>query len=140
MTNTVVTCPGCGARNRVPAAAAGLPRCPQCKGPLPWIASADDFSFAEVADSSRVAVLLDLWAPWCGPCRQISPALEKIAGEMAGRLKLVKINVDDNPQLATRFRAQSIPLLVLLKDGKEADRRVGALPPVALRSWLSGAI
>jgi len=107
---------------------------------LPWIASADDFSFAEVADSSRVAVLLDLWAPWCGPCRQISPALEKIAGEMAGRLKLVKINVDDNPQLATRFRAQSIPLLVLLKDGKEADRRVGALPPVALRSWLSGAI
>jgi len=115
MTSTVVTCEVCGRRNRVPAArASGTPRCGQCAAPLPWTAEADDHTFAEVAEGSEVPVLVDLWAPWCGPCRMVSPALEQLAREMAGQLKLVKVNVDEAPDTARRFDVQGIPTLLLL--------------------------
>ena len=128
MASTVVTCPSCGTRSRVPAVAEGRPRCPACKNDLPWIASAEDESFAEVADSSRIPVLVDLWAPWCGPCRQLSPALEKLAGELAGKIKLVKVNVDNSPATQARFRVQAIPTMVLFRDGAEIDRLIGFMP------------
>lgn len=81
-------------------------------------------------------MLVDVWAPWCGPCRMVSPALEKLAGELAGRLKLVKVNADDNPEVSRRFEVQAIPTLVLLDHGEVVDTQIGALPEHQLRSWL----
>jgi thioredoxin 2 len=82
-------------------------------------------------------VLVDLWAPWCGPCLRVSPVLEQLAAELAGRLKLVKVNVDESPTLSRRFDAQSIPTLVLLDRGNLIAKQVGAAPAAALRSWLT---
>lgn len=136
MSASVVPCPGCGARNRVQAISKGVPRCPQCKAPLPWVASADDENFDEVADSSKVLVLVDLWAPWCGPCRQVSPLLEKLAAEKAGQLKLVKVNVDNAPLTQARFRVQAVPTLLIFKAGKQVASQAGALPLPQLRAWV----
>jgi thioredoxin 2 len=134
----LVTCPHCGRRNRVPAAvAAGTPRCGHCHQPLPWIVDATDDNFAEVAEQGSVPALVDLWAPWCGPCRMVSPALEQVATQLAGRLKLVKVNVDESPRLQQRFGVQSIPTLMLLRDGRVAARRTGAAPAPALQAWVS---
>ena len=120
----------------MPAAAAGTPRCGNCHQPLPWIVDAGDDDFAEVAEHASVPALVDLWAPWCGPCRMVSPALEQLAAEMAGKLKLVKVNVDQSPRLQQRFGVQAIPTLLLLRNGAVAARQTGAAPPGALRAWL----
>jgi thioredoxin 2 len=136
----VIVCPHCGRRNRVPAAAAGRPRCGNCHQSLPWIADASDDDFAEVAEKARVPVLVDLWAAWCGPCRMVSPVLEQLATEYAGRLKLVKVDVDRSPRLSERFAVQAVPTLLLLRDGQVVDRQAGAAPAPALRSWLDGAL
>jgi thioredoxin 2 len=106
---------------------------------LPWLVEADTESFAAEAASS-VPVVVDLWAPWCGPCRMIAPVLEDLAARHAGRVKVVKVNVDDEPTLAARFDARSIPLLVVLRDGREVDRIVGALPRPALEARLAPAL
>ena len=82
-------------------------------------------------------MVVDLWAPWCGPCRFVSPILEELAREHAGRLKVVKVNVDENQKLAIRYDAMSIPTLVVLKDGKVIDRIVGALPKPQLSARLA---
>lgn len=140
MASTVIACRNCQTRNRVPAVASGRPTCQQCKQPLAWIAAADDENFDQVADSSRLPVLVDLWAPWCGPCRMVTPVLEQIANDQAGRLKLVKVNVDNSPMIASRFDARSIPTLVLLRDGKQAGRQVGALPAAQLKKWVSNQL
>ena len=91
--------------NRVPAAARGKPRCGNCKALLPWIADAGDEDFAEIVEQATVPVLVDLWAAWCGPCRMVSPALEQLAREKAGQLKLVKVDIERAPKLAQRFSA-----------------------------------
>jgi thioredoxin 2 len=132
----LIKCPNCGRRNRVPAAANGTPRCGNCHKPLPWIVDAGDDDFAEVAEQASVPALVDLWAPWCGPCRMVSPALEQLATEMAGTLKLVKVNVDESPKLQQRFGVQAIPTLLLLRNGAVAARQTGAAPAGALRTWL----
>lgn len=136
----VVPCPSCGRKNRVPASASGTPTCAQCHEPLPWIADADDVTFEEVADRSKVPVLVDLWAPWCGPCRMVSPALEQLARERAGELKLVKVDVDEAPGVAERFAVQGIPTLVVLDGGRVLARQTGAAPESALREWLARAV
>jgi thioredoxin 2 len=135
-----VECPSCGKKNRVPAAARGRPRCAQCHEDLPWIAEAGDADFATVVEGSRVPVVVDLWAPWCGPCRMISPALEAVARRQRGRLKLVKVNVDENPATARRFGVQGIPTLLLFRDGRLVDRSVGARGPDQLEAWIEGAL
>jgi thioredoxin 2 len=134
-TTTTVTCPNCGKRNRIRSQPEGAPTCAVCHHPLPWVVDADAQSFDEELRST-LPVLVDFWAPWCGPCRMVSPAVERLAGEFAGRLKVVKLDVDGAPDIAARYGIQGIPLLVLHRDGQEVDRRVGALPEPALREWL----
>jgi thioredoxin 2 len=138
--STVTTCPSCNQKNRVPSTAAGTPRCGNCHQALPWIVDAGDEAFTEVADEASVPVIVDLWAPWCGPCRMVSPALADLAAEFAGRIKLVKVNVDTAPRLQRRFGVQSIPTLLLLEGGKVTATQVGALPAPALRSWLERSL
>ena len=140
MASEPVACPNCGQKNRVPAAADGTPRCGKCHQPLPWIADADDTTFGDVAESAKVPVIVDLWAPWCGPCRMVSPALEQLARDLAGQVKLVKVNVDTSPQVSQRFSAQAIPTLLVLRDGHVAARQTGAAPLAALRTWLGKAL
>jgi thioredoxin 2 len=140
MSDALIRCPHCGRRNRVPAVANGTPRCGNCHQALPWIVDAGDDDFAEIAEAAAVPVLVDLWAPWCGPCRMVSPALEQLATELAGRLKLVKVNVDNSPRLQQRFSVQSIPTLLLLRNGSVAARQVGAAPAPQLRSWVEQAM
>lgn len=83
--------------------------------------------------------LVDFWAPWCGPCKMIAPILEEIAGELGDKAQIVKINVDDNPQVAGQYGIMSIPTLLLFKDGKKVDQKVGALPKPALKSFIEAA-
>jgi thioredoxin 2 len=140
VSDELIRCPNCGRRNRVPAAAAGTPRCGHCHQPLPWIVDAGDDTFAEIAEAASVPVIVDLWAPWCGPCRMVSPALAQLATEMAGRVKLVKVNVDDSPKLQQRFGVQAIPTLMVLRKGQVVVRRAGAAPVSDLRAWVEEAI
>jgi thioredoxin 2 len=140
MSDELVRCPNCGRRNRVPSAASGVARCGNCHDPLPWIADAGDDTFAEVAEAASLPVVVDLWAPWCGPCRMISPALEQLAVDLAGQIKLVKVNVDDSPKLQQRFGVQAIPTLMVLRQWKVVARQAGAAPPAALRTWVEEAI
>jgi thioredoxin 2 len=130
-----IRCTNCGKLNRVPAVAEGVPRCGVCQTPLPWIVDTDAETFDAVVRAS-VPVLVDFWAPWCGPCRMVSPAVEQMARDFAGRLKAVKLDIDQAPDIARRHQVQGIPLLVLLRDGKEVDRLVGAVPPQRLKQWL----
>ncbi|MFZ2117984.1 MAG: thioredoxin [Pseudonocardiaceae bacterium] len=139
MTRTV-RCKNCGRVNRVPAAAQGKPRCGNCKAFLPWIIDAGDADFAEIAEQTTVPVLVDLWATWCGPCRMVSPALEQLATEKAGQLKLVKVDIDRAPTLAQRFSIQAVPTLIVLNRGEVIARRPGAAPLDVLRKWLDDAI
>lgn len=136
----IVECPSCGKKNRVPARAKGTPRCASCHRPVPWIAEADDATFAGVVEQSPLPVLLDLWAPWCGPCRMVSPALESLARQYAGRVKLVKVNVDEAPGVSRRFGVQGIPTLIVSKKGTVVSRQTGAAPESQLRGWLDQAL
>ena len=136
----IVACPGCGTRNRVPAASTGKVQCAKCHRPLPWIVDADDASFDEVVNTSSVPVVVDLWAPWCGPCRSVSPLLVELADQNAGRMKLVKVNVDSSPAVQARFGVQGIPTFQLMSRGREIARLVGAHPLDALRRWFDSAV
>ena len=128
---SILVCASCGKKNKIRPSATGAPHCGSCGTVLPWLVTASDATFDVEAEASP-AVLVDLWAPWCGPCRVVGPIVEDLAREYAGRLKVVKVNVDDNPALAQRFQAHSIPTLVVLKKGRVVDRIVGALPKSAL--------
>jgi thioredoxin 2 len=124
---SLLTCTACGKKNRIRPSPHGVPHCGECGEPLPWLVNATDATF-ELEASAAPAVVVELWAPWCGPCRFVGPILEQLAAEYAGRLKVVKVNVDENPLLANQFQAFSIPTLVVLRGGRVVDRIVGALP------------
>ncbi|HLM18071.1 MAG TPA: thioredoxin [Acidimicrobiia bacterium] len=132
----IVTCTDCGKKNRVPAVATGRPRCAHCHHDLPWLVEAGDADFTDVVERSPLPAVVDLWAPWCGPCRMISPALEDVATRLRGRMKLVKVNVDDNPSTAARFGVQGIPTLLVFRDGKLVDTSVGARGATELQAWI----
>jgi thioredoxin 2 len=133
---TIITCPNCGRKNRVRPIASGVPRCSVCHHLLPWIVEATAETFDQEITAS-VPVLVDFWAPWCGPCRMISPLVEQSGRENAGRLKVVKLNVDEAPAISERYGVQGIPLLVLFRDGTETSRLVGAVPREQLNRWLA---
>ena len=133
---SVLTCANCGARNRIRPRPHGVPTCGRCGQALPWLVNATDATFDTEADASAL-VLVDLWAPWCGPCRFVGPILEELARELRGRLKVVKVNVDDNPATAQRYQAFSIPTLVVLRAGQVVDRVVGALPKQQLEARIA---
>lgn len=129
--STVVSCTACGRRNPVPASATGTPRCGQCRAPLPWLTEAGSDDFDEVVMSADIPVLLDLWAPWCGPCRTVSPVLEDLAREEAGRIKLVKVNVDEAPDIADRSRRTADKL-------SDASEQAPVRRPGDSRPWPRG--
>jgi thioredoxin 2 len=133
---SVLTCAECGTKNRIRPSSRGVPICARCKHELPWLVDATDASFDTEADAAPL-VVVDLWAPWCGPCRFVSPILEELARDYRGRLKVVKVNVDDNPVTARRFEAFSIPTIMVLRGGQPVDRIVGALPKPQLVARLS---
>lgn len=125
-------CPSCGAKNRVSLAAAEAkaPVCGRCKEALPPPSmkpvTVTDANYAETVERSHIPVLLDLWAAWCGPCRVLAPTIELLARELAGKVLVGKLDVDANKRTAARFAVQGIPTLLILKNGREADRLVGA--------------
>ena len=133
---SVVQCGQCGKKNRLPGVASGTPVCGNCQSPLPWIVDAGDDTWAAVVEQSRIPALVDLWAPWCGPCRMVSPALEQVARDLAGRIKLVKVNVDTAPRTSQRFDVQAVPTLLLFSNGEVVARQAGAAPAGVLRSWV----
>ena len=124
----ILVCPSCGQKNRVKVAAAGVPHCARCGSPLPWLVDISTTDFQAGVADSPVPVLADFWAPWCGPCRMVAPAVEKIANDLAGRVKVVKINIDDEPAIAQQFQVQSIPLIGLFRNGRLERQSMGAKP------------
>jgi thioredoxin 2 len=139
---TLVRCTQCGASNRVPQAklAQGLkPRCGQCKAPLAVASgplTVTDATFAAEVERSPLPVLVDAWAPWCGPCRMVGPIVDELAEELVGKVRVAKLNVDDNPGTAARFDVRSIPTLLVVVNGREVDRIVGAQPKAQIRARL----
>ena len=125
---TTVTCPHCGRANRIPVAAQGRPRCGHCKQSLPWIVDAGDADFADVADNAAQPVLVDLWATWCGPCRMVSPALEQVARDLAGRIKLVKVDSRLNHPALHELRhgeRAAEDVVVLMEQHRASDLDIG---------------
>ncbi len=98
----------------------------------------DNFQ-SEVLESTT-PVVVDFWAEWCGPCKMIAPSLEEISNEMGDKVKIVKLNIDENPDLAAQFGVRSIPTLAMFKGGEVSDIKVGALPKTGLSSWIGDAI
>ena len=104
------------------------------------VGKVSDADFDSEVLKASGAVVVDFWAEWCGPCRQIAPALEEISGSLNGKVKIVKLNVDENPQTATKYGVMSIPTLMLFKNGEMASRQVGAAPKLKLEQWITGSV
>ncbi len=144
-TMDVVACPACGAKNRISQEKVehGMaPVCGRCKKPLPsqgGVMEVTDTLFPAEVERAALPVLVDFWAPWCPPCRMIAPVVEKLAQEMAGRVRVMKMNIDENQETPARFRVESIPTLLVFKGGREVDRMVGAMPAAEIRKRLERA-
>ena len=104
------------------------------------VSKVSDKDFETEVLKSAEPVVVDFWAEWCGPCRMIAPALEEIAGTMGGKVKIVKLNVDENPATASKYGIMSIPTLMIFKNGELASRQVGAAPKQKLQQWISAAV
>ncbi|MCO6511218.1 MAG: thioredoxin [Aridibacter famidurans] len=137
----VVKCGSCGAKNRIDPSRISAAVCGRCKKSLKAAADGPlivtDSNFGSTVDAAELPVLLDLWAEWCGPCRLIAPVIEKLSEELAGKALVGKLDVDRNPLTASRFGVQSIPTLLILKEGKEVDRLIGLQSREAILNRLS---
>ncbi|MDH3680981.1 MAG: thioredoxin [Acidimicrobiia bacterium] len=135
-----VRCPNCQKRNRVPKTASGRPQCGRCGHDLPSLFDVDAAEFDRVVATSSLPVLVDLWAPWCGPCRVVAPLLESLASERAGSLRILKVDIDQHPAVPARLGVQSIPTMVLFSNGEEVARQIGAVPGDRLAAWVDQAL
>jgi thioredoxin 2 len=145
--NIIVKCSQCGTSNRIPKNRMDEgPKCGKCGSQIDVGNSSTspvnvtDGTFNNEVLSFTGPVLLDCWAPWCGPCRMVAPALEKLASEYAGRIKIAKLNVDENPVTASNYGIKSIPTMLLFKNGKEIERLVGALPKPEIERHIRAVI
>ena len=143
----IIKCPNCGVKNRIPASKINdKPVCGKCKTPLltdfasgiPF--DVTDYTFEKEVMSSPGPVLVDCWAPWCGPCRSLAPVLEQLASEYKGRLKIAKLNTDDNPKIAMKYNIQSIPTMLLFNNGQQVDRIVGAQPKQEIERRIAAVV
>lgn len=143
----IIKCLQCGTKNRIPRTRIDdQPRCGKCHTDLPALTIYDhpvditDRTFQDEVISHPGVVLMDCWAPWCGPCKMISPVLEQLAKEYAGRVKIVKLNVDENQVTASQFAIQSIPTILLFNNGHKANTLVGALPKTEIEKHLKSLL
>jgi thioredoxin 2 len=139
----IVACPSCGQRNRVPYASRET-RCGRCKTTLPSPGEPIEVPSVEAFDAlvrgSGYPVVVDFWAPWCGPCRMVAPELVKVAAANAGRFVVVKVDTDALPELGERFRIRSIPTMAIFEGGRETARTTGAMPAAQIESFVNGAV
>ena len=141
--SVLVACPQCHSVVRVPDARADeYPKCPRCKAPVlaGEPVALDAGSFAAHVERGTLPVLVDFWAPWCGPCRMMAPVLDRTAAQRATLLQVAKVNTDEQPELAGRFGIRSIPTLILFRQGREIARQSGAVDAASLLRWLDHAL
>jgi thioredoxin 2 len=139
----VYSCSACGAKNRIVRARLKEdPTCGRCKDKVfpRRPVTVTDATWKREVEESPLPVLVDFWAPWCGPCRTVAPVLEALAGERAGKLKIVKLNVDENPRTAARFAVQAIPTMIVFRGPLEVDQIRGAVPKSTLEAHLDRVI
>jgi thioredoxin 2 len=136
-------CSSCGQKNRVPAKyLAGTGRCGKCKTPLPPVAeplAVDETLFDEIVQNAQVPVLVDFWADWCGPCKMAAPEVARTAADMAGRAVVLKVDTEQNPQLAERFQIRGIPNFAVLRGGRVVMQQAGVVGHEQMEQWLRSA-
>ena len=139
----ITACPACGQKNRI-AFNAKETRCGKCKMMLPAAAEPvevpDERTFDALVRDAPQPVVVDFWAPWCGPCRMVAPELARFAAANAGRLVVAKVNTDEVPELGERFRIRSIPTMAVFRGGKEIARTSGAMPAAQIEAFVNGAV
>jgi thioredoxin 2 len=144
--NIIIKCDKCGTKNRVPMSRVNEgPICGKCRSPLKAPATGTpiditDQTFKQEVISYPGVVIVDCWAPWCGPCHMVAPVLKQIAAEYSGRVKVAKLNVDENPITSSRYGIQSIPTMLIFRNGNQVDKLVGALPRQEIERHLAAAI
>jgi thioredoxin 2 len=141
----ILTCSSCGAKNRMAFDHIGKGhRCAKCKADLPQpdgpIQVDSAAMFDDLVASAAVPVVVDYWAPWCGPCRYVAPELEKVAKRRSGELLVVKVNTDEVPELQARYQIRSIPTLAVFSEGREVSRTTGARPADAIEAFVGDAL
>lgn len=139
----ILTCPSCGRKNRSPAARlADEGRCGSCKTPISPVSrpiDADPETFREITRDSKVPVLIDFWAAWCGPCKMAAPEVEKTAREMSGRALVLKVDTERWPQIAAEYDVRGIPNFAVVRGGLLVHQQAGVVPSAVMRGWLEKA-
>lgn len=147
MENIIIKCGSCGVKNRIPVSKTGdNPACGKCGAQInitdsPGVpVDITDQSFEDEVLSSPGVVLVDCWAPWCGPCRMVAPVLEELASEYMGKVKIAKLDTDQNPKTAMKYNIQSIPTMLIFKEGNHIDTLIGALPKQEIEKRLKAVL